>query len=64
MKAFISYASEYRNIADRIAIGLRQEGVDVFFDRDQLPPGGAYDTRIRKAIKLAAKYAVEAGGES
>ena len=51
MKAFISYASEYRNLADRIAIGLRQEGVDVFFDRDQLPPGGAYDTRIRKAIK-------------
>ena len=51
MKAFISYASEYRNIADRIAVGLRQEGVKVFFDRDQLPPGGAYDTRIRKAIK-------------
>ena len=51
MKAFISYASEYRKVADRIAIGLRQEGIDVFFDRDQLPPGGAYNTSIRKAIK-------------
>jgi hypothetical protein len=51
MKVFISYASEYRKVADRIAVGLRQESVDVFFDRDQLPPGGAYDTRIRKAIK-------------
>jgi len=51
MKVFISYASEYRDIADRIAVGLRQEGFSVFFDRDQLPPGGGYDTRIRKAIK-------------
>jgi hypothetical protein len=51
MKVFISYASEYRKVADRIAVGLRQESVDVFFDRDQLPPGGAYDTGIRKAIK-------------
>jgi len=51
MKVFISYASEYKNIADRIAVGLRQDGIDVFFDRDQLAPGGAYDTRIRKAIK-------------
>jgi hypothetical protein len=51
MKVFVSYASEYRDQADRIAVGLRQDGADVFFDRDQLPPGDAYDTAIRKAIK-------------
>jgi hypothetical protein len=51
MHIFISYASEYRAVADRIAIGLRQEGHDVFFDRDQLPPGNSYDARIRDAIQ-------------
>ncbi len=51
MRIFLSYASEHRQIADRLAIGLRSEGNEVFFDRDQLPPGDSYDSRIREAIK-------------
>jgi hypothetical protein len=50
LRIFISYASEHRQIADRVALGLRSEGNDVFFDRDKLPAGDIYDRRIREAI--------------
>ncbi|MDK2744348.1 MAG: toll/interleukin-1 receptor domain-containing protein [Nitrospira sp. BO4] len=52
MRIFVSYASEHRQIADRLALGLRGEGHEVFLDRDQLPPGEPYDSRIREAINL------------
>lgn len=51
VRIFISYASERRALADRIAIGLRQSGAEVFFDRDALPPGEAYDSEIREQIR-------------
>lgn len=50
MKIFVSYASEYRRDADAIALALRQEEHEVFFDRDALPAGEAYHARIREAI--------------
>ena len=50
MKIFLSYASEERAIAERIAVGLRQEDHTVFFDRDDLPAGEAFDARIRDAV--------------
>lgn len=53
MKIFVSYASEYRRDADAIALALRQEGHEVFFDRDALPAGEAYHARIRAAIESA-----------
>ena len=52
MRIFVSYASEHRQIADRLALGLRGEGHVAFLDRDQLPPGDSYDSRIREAINL------------
>ena len=50
MQIFISYAREEHSTADRIAVGLRQEGHEVFFDRDQLPSAEGFDAQIRKAI--------------
>jgi hypothetical protein len=50
MRIFLSYASERRDIAEPIALALRNQGHRVFFDRDDLPPGASYDDRIRDAI--------------
>jgi hypothetical protein len=50
MRAFISYAHEQRDLAERLALGLRNEGVKVFFDRDALPVGESFDDRIRRAL--------------
>jgi hypothetical protein len=47
---FISYASEHRALAERIAFSLRGRGFRVFLDKDDLPPGGSYDDRIHGAI--------------
>ena len=53
MNVFISYASEYRPVAEKIAVGLVQDGHETFFDRDQLPPGDGYHAQIREAIAAA-----------
>lgn len=50
MRVFISYASEQRDVAERLALGLRNEGDRVFFDRDDLSAGGSFDDRIRRAV--------------
>jgi hypothetical protein len=50
MNVFISYASEQRVTAEEIALALRAEAHEVFFDRSQLPEGDAYDARIRDAV--------------
>ncbi len=50
MHIFLSFAGQYREIADRLAVGLAQEGHTVFFDRDDLPPAQGYDARIRREI--------------
>ncbi len=50
MRAFLSYASEHRDLATRLALGLRNIGVETFFDRDALPPGESFDDRIAAAI--------------
>jgi hypothetical protein len=51
MKIFLSYAHEDRPQAERLAIALRQESHDVFFDRDDLPPGEGYHRTIREAVQ-------------
>ena len=53
MKIFISYASEQRVAAEEVALALREEGHEVFFDRTQLPEGEAYDARIREAVEAS-----------
>lgn len=50
MKIFVSYASEQRAIAERIYLKLVGAGHDVFFDRQDLPPGHSFDERIRESI--------------
>jgi hypothetical protein len=50
VRAFLSYASEHRELAHRLALGLRNLGVETFLDRDTLPPGESFDDRIASAI--------------
>jgi TIR domain len=52
-RIFISYSSENHPLADEIAQTLKNEGHDVFFDKDSLPPGEEYNERIRAALRLA-----------
>jgi hypothetical protein len=51
MRIFLSYAHPERDLAERLTLGLENEGHDVFFDRDDLPPGQSFDDRIRAAIR-------------
>lgn len=50
VNVFISYASERRAVSEEIALALRGEGHEVFFDRTELPEGDAYNRAIREAI--------------
>ena len=53
MKIFLSYASEDRRIAEEVSLALTQQGHDVFFDREDLPAGDEFHSRIRRAIESA-----------
>jgi hypothetical protein len=68
MKIFLSYASEDRAVAEAINLALCAQGYDVFFDREDLPPGEEFNTRIRRAIEqtdlfvfLVSAQALDAG---
>lgn len=50
MRIFLSYDDTRRDVAERLALGLRTSGHEVFFDQDSLPAGTSYDDRIRNAI--------------
>lgn len=50
MRLFLSYATEHREKAYAICLRLRQAHHQVFFDKDALPVGRAYDDRIRQAL--------------
>jgi hypothetical protein len=39
MRVFLCYDSEQRDLAQRVALALAGAGIEVFFDRDDLPPG-------------------------
>jgi TolB-like protein/tetratricopeptide (TPR) repeat protein len=47
---FLSYASEDAAAAQRIATALRSAGIEVWFDREELRGGDAWDRRIREKI--------------
>ena len=51
MDIFISYSSHDAPLAEQLVYRLRGDGHSVFFDRQSLPPGEAYDKRIRDAIE-------------
>jgi len=50
MRIFLSYASEDRDVAERVHLALISSGYETFFDRADLPPGDDFNTRIRAAI--------------
>lgn len=47
---FLSYASDQRDIAEKIFYSLANNGHMTFFDRNQLPAGLEYNAAIRAAI--------------
>ena len=53
MRVFLSYASQDRTLARSIELALQEHSYDVFFDRDDLPPGEEFHRRIRRAIEQA-----------
>lgn len=53
MKVFLSYASQDRPVAEAINRALLDQGHDVFFDREDLPPGEEFHGRIRHAIEAS-----------
>src|SRR5215471_6724220 len=48
---FLSYASEDAPAAQRIADALRASGIEVWFDREELRGGDAWDQKIRQQIR-------------
>lgn len=53
---FLSYASGDAVAATRIKQALEAEGVDVFFDRDQLQPGNDWDAKLRLSIRQCSLF--------
>ncbi len=53
---FLSYASEDAQAALRICSGLRQAGIEVWFDQSELRGGDAWDASIRRQIKSCALF--------
>jgi len=53
---FLSYASQDGDAAARICEALRAGGLEVWFDRNELRGGDAWDASIRKQIKECALF--------
>ena len=53
---FISYASENRDAAQRLAGGLRAAGLDVWFDQNALPLAGDWARNIDRGIERCAAF--------
>jgi TolB-like protein/Tfp pilus assembly protein PilF len=53
---FLSYAREDAAAANRIAEALRSNGVEVWFDQNELRGGDAWDQKIRKQIDACALF--------
>jgi formylglycine-generating enzyme required for sulfatase activity len=64
MKIFLSYASQDRALAAAINRALLHQGHDVFFDRDDLPPGEEFHDRIRAGIERSKLFVFLASGHA
>ncbi len=53
---FLSYASQDAEAVARIAEALRVAGVEVWFDRNELVGGDAWDRKIRTQIRECALF--------
>lgn len=58
MKIFLSYAAPDRTQADAVHRALREAGHEVFFDREDLPPGEEFHGRIRQAIERSHVFVI------
>ena len=58
MRIFLSYASEDRARVEPIRLALMAQGHEVFFDRESLPPGDAFDARIRQGIERSHLFII------
>jgi hypothetical protein len=53
---FLSYASGDRPAVEKLKAALEENGVDVFFDRDQLEPGNDWETKLRRHIHQCSLF--------
>lgn len=53
---FLSYASENRPVCDRLRETLDSGGMEVWFDRQQLQGGDAWDQKIRRNIQHSSLF--------
>ena len=53
---FLSYASQDAEAVARIAEALRAAGIEVWFDKDELVGGDAWDAKIRGQIASCALF--------
>ena len=53
---FLSYASQDAEAVARIADALRAAGMEVWFDKNELRGGDAWDQKIRRQIKECALF--------
>jgi len=53
MQIFLSYPSEERSSAERVRFALGAAGHEVFFDREDLPPGDEFDRAVRRAMQAS-----------
>ena len=53
---FLSYVRENAEVIDRLASGLKAQGVRVWVDRDQISPGQRWQDATREAIRNGALF--------
>ena len=53
---FISYVRENRELVDRLCEDLTSHGIEVWLDRNSLPPGVQWRPAIRRAIRAGAFF--------
>src|ERR671911_338548 len=53
---FVSYASQDSEAVQKLCDGLSAAGVEVWFDKEELQSGDAWDAKIRGQIKDCALF--------
>ncbi len=64
MQVFISYATEDRDLAEQVHFALVGAGHDTFFDKESLPPGGDFHSRIAAAVARSDAFVFLVGPNS
>lgn len=64
MRIFISFASEDRQIAEKVHFALKGSGYDTFYDKESLPAGGDYIERIASGVSRSDIFVFLASPDS